>query len=159
MNAFRTSLLSVASASLLTGVGLSLLPKGRLHGVIRLVGALILIAVVVAPVIELDAQTFVSDVGEIKVDVSDIQQNAWEKSEQLFSQLIKERCESYILDRAARSGIELEVQIIMGYNDQPYPVGARLSGHISDEDKRYMSDMIEQDLGIPIRRQEWSEIE
>ncbi len=159
MNALRTYLLSVASASLLTGVVLSLLPKGRLHSIIRLVGALILIVTVVSPVLKLDLEMMTADWEQIRTDASGIQQSALEESEQLFSQLIKEQCETYISDRADRLGLELDVQIIMGYDDHPYPIGAKLQGRIGAEDKQYMSDMIEQDLGIPTQQQEWVEIE
>lgn len=159
MSAFCTYLLSVASASLLTGVVLSLLPKGRLHSIIRLVGALILIVTVVSPVLKLDTQMMPVDVGQIRTDVSDIQQNALEEGTQLFSQIIKEQCEAYISDRADSLGLALEVEITMDCDDHPYPIGVKIQGHIGPEDKRYMSAMIEQDLGIPTQQQEWIELE
>lgn len=155
MSALRTYLLSVAAASLLCGVVLSLLPKGGIRGIVRLLGAMLLIMAVVSPVLKLDTETISVELDNIHTYASDIQEKSLEESERLFSQLIKEQCEAYILDKAGRSVQELDVQIIMGHDGYPHPVGVKLCGDLSSEDKRYISAVIEQDLGIPKQRQEW----
>lgn len=158
MNALRAYLLAVAAASLLAGVVLSLLPQGRMHGIVRLVGALIIVLTVVSPVLKLEIDTMPVGSEEIHTDASDIQERALEESELLFSQLIKERCEAYILDKADQMGLELEVQIIMGHDGYPHPIGVKLSGDISSADARSLGAAIEQELGISIQQQEWVDL-
>jgi len=78
------------------------------------------------------------------------------KNRDILAQLIKEKCEAYILDRADEMGLTLSVDVVMREaGDYPYPVSVVLSGMISESDRLYFKKMLERDFAITPECQEW----
>ena len=67
--------------------------------------------------------------------------------------IIKSRVQAYILDKADSFGTSLEVEVIL---DQDHiPVSVELQGNISPYARAQLTEIIEEDLGIPKEHQLW----
>lgn len=158
MSWLQKYLLSVVSAALLLGVSLPLLSKGKICGVLRFLGGLVLILSVVSPLVHISTDELTRYILHYQTISDETLENAEKKNREILSHIIKERCETYILDKAKELGAELTVEIYMREDGEyPYPDIVEITGAIVEEEKDYMKRLIEQDLGIPQHCQEWKE--
>lgn len=153
----RKYLLSVAAASLLTSLLPALLPKGKIQKVESFIGSLVLILTILSPVVKLNASSIRKAMESYQIDLQDTQRGIEKKSRGALEELISQRCEEYIWDKAAQMGLQLEIEITVGGNpDIPVPVSASMVGVCSQEDQAVLSKILEEELGIPRNKQEWS---
>ena len=153
----RKYLLSVAAASLLTSLLPALLPKGKIQKVEAFIGSLVLILTILSPVVKLNASSIRKAMESYQIDLQDTQRGIEKKSRGVLEELISQRCEEYIWDKAAQMGLQLEIEITVGGNpDIPVPVSASMVGVCSQEDQAVLSKILEEELGIPRNKQEWS---
>lgn len=153
----RKYLLSVAAASLLTSLLPALLPKGKIQKVESFIGSLVLILTILSPVVKLNASSIRKAMESYQIDLQDTQRGVEKKSRGVLEELISQRCEEYIWDKAAQMGLQLEIEITVGENsDIPVPVSASMVGVCSQEDQAVLSKILEEELGIPRNKQEWS---
>ena len=74
----------------------------------------------------------------------------------LLSALISQEAEAYILDKAAETGLSLEVSVQTEVVDScPVPWRVTISGSFTEHQRTALSRMIAEDLDIPEERQEW----
>lgn len=75
---------------------------------------------------------------------------------ELMEQLITDTVEAYILDKAQALEMDITVEIIVettsGY---PIPWEARLKGSWTVSQKAQLTEVIREELGIPVDRQRW----
>lgn len=153
----RKYLLSVAAASLLTSLLPALLPKGKIQKVESFIGSLVLILTILSPVVKLNASSIRKAMESYQIDLQDTQRGIEKKSRGVLEELISQRCEEYIWDKAAQMGLQLEIEITVGGNSEiPVPVSASMVGVCSQEDQAVLSKILEEELGIPRNKQEWS---
>lgn len=67
---------------------------------------------------------------------------------------IKQRTETYILDKAQAMGLALRVEVTLV---DGYPGAVTVSGHATDAEKALLEEMILRDLGISKENQVWQE--
>ncbi len=76
-------------------------------------------------------------------------------AEESLRELIKDKTEAYILDKAGLFGGELTVEVSLDSSDLPAPNGVEISGKISPYGKKQLQQIIQDDLGIPAEAQLW----
>ena len=82
----------------------------------------------------------------------------WCGSHDGAEQVIKEKCETYIWDKAVSLGFEpLGVEVeIMADGGQPYPCRVIISGEFTQGQKQQLSHWIQQELAVKTEDQEWT---
>ena len=124
--------------------------------VINFVSGLLLLFVVVAPIAKIEAGSVAKMIAKMQMDAEQMRTGVEVKNRDILAELIKERCETYILDKAEKMGVNIHPEVTLSEEGEyPYPVFVRISGNVSSEDRTYLQDIIEQDLGIPLEKQEW----
>ena len=73
-----------------------------------------------------------------------------------MSAIIKSKTETYIMDKGAIYGANLQVVVTLEQGSVPAPCGVRISGSISPYAKTQLQNLISQDLGIPLEAQIWT---
>ena len=73
-----------------------------------------------------------------------------------LKQIIKDKTEAYILDKAASLGVDLQVDVILSDTAPPLPVEVLLIGAASPYAKAQLSTMIADELGIAKEAQRWT---
>ena len=150
-------LVSVAAASLLSSAALALCPEGRVKRILRLVCGVMCALALASPVLALDVTTVSAAMAEYGQAAEKITSSAEEEKKMLERTYIEERCEAYILDKAAQLGAALSAASVLARWDEEalvwFPWEASLNG---PQDIR-LSRAIEADLGIPAQRQRWQD--
>ena len=155
--AVRAWLTSVVAASLLLAAVETLLPDGTLQRIASFIGGLILLAVLLQPLENLELTGIAWDFSRYQEDVASRKRELDEAGEALLAEGIASRTEAYILDKAAALDLAVSVQVETAPSAQgvPLPESVTISGERSPE----LASYIEQELGIPQERQVWHEDE
>ncbi len=77
-------------------------------------------------------------------------------TQQALSDIIKSRCEAYILDKAAGMDLSLTVEVGVSADEMPVPKTVRISGNISPYKKSKLKSILVNDLGIEEEDQTWT---
>lgn len=156
MSRLRSYLLSVCAVSLLSSVLPVLLPQGRIRQVIKLSAGVLVMLAVISPIMQLDTERLARSLAMLRMQTEQMQNGIEVGNREILAELIKEDCEAYILDKAEQLGLDLEIEIVMREEgDYPYPVAVTLHGEAAAAERSYMERVIEQDIGIPLEKQEW----
>ena len=155
MEALGQWLLSVSAAALLVSVVQALIPEGGLRRAAVFTGGLLLLAVLLRPVVELDLSGFSAGLDHWTEQVEQRQTELEAAQSDALAAGIVERTASYISDKGAALGLTVtaEVETQAGEDGVPIPFSATITGPWSAE----LSALIAQDLGIPAERQTWKE--
>ena len=74
---------------------------------------------------------------------------------QTMSERIKEKTETYILDKAAQMGAAITVDVNLEESMPPAPAEITIKGTVSPYVKKQLTDCLRNDLGIPEDKQIW----
>lgn len=154
--AVRAYLLSIAAAALLLALVQALLPQGAVKRTATMAGSLLVILAVLSPLARLDYDSLARSISKLQVETESLRTGIEVGNRELMAGIIKQRCETYILDKAEQMGVELQVEITVsegaGY---PYPTAAVLRGAVTEGQRQTLTDYIAENLGIPAEQQEW----
>ena len=151
MEHIRQWLCSVVAVSLLVSVVQSLVPKGSLGRVSSFLSGLVLLAVLLGPLPELDLAGL--ELGNLQEETREIRQKMEAEEETALKAGIAERTEAYISDKAAALGgtVRARVETRTGEDGVPLPWSAELEGEYTEE----LAQWMETALDIPRERQVW----
>ena len=151
MEHVRQWLSSIVVVSLLLSVVQSLVPKGSLGRVSSFLSGLVLLAVLLGPLPELDLAGL--ELGNLQEETREIRQKMEAEEETALKAGIAERTEAYISDKAAALGgtVRARVETRTGEDGVPLPWSADMEGGYAEE----LAQWIEAELDIPRERQVW----
>jgi len=154
IDTIRTWLMSIVIASLAVSLAEALVPAGTLRRVLSVTGGLILLLVVLQPLLRVDLKDVKLDTSQYQKSVENRQAELENADSEQMAELIAEKTETYILDKAKQLGISCTVKVAtkIGEDGVPYPSAAVFSCSPSEELAAYL----EQGLGIPKERQSWN---
>lgn len=153
MELLRQYALSLVGAALISAVLLRLAPGGTTGSLLRLVCSAVMLCVLLAPLcrVELpDTEGFFEEFfasGELTARAGEDMAR-----EERFS-LIKAGLEAYLQDRAAERGCRISADVRL--DTQGYPCSVLLTGEAAPQQRRELSIIITEDLGIPEEDQQW----
>ena len=156
MSIINEYLLSISAAALLTSVAASLVVNGNVGKIVNCIVMLILVLVVFVPVAKINVSNIARSIAMFRMDLEQEKTGIEVNNREILAELIKEKCEAYILDKAETLGVTIQADItISEEGGYPYPVHIRIIGRVSAEDRAYLQRIIEEDIGIPSEQQEW----
>ena len=152
MEHIRQWLCSVVAVSLLVSVVQSLVPKGSLRRVSSFLSGLVLLAVLLGPLPELDLAGL--ELGNLQEETREIRQKMEAEEETALKAGIAERTEAYISDKANALGQPLQVRVKTEVDEEGIPVPSlvELEGPFLPE----LSDWLAQEIGLGAERQVWN---
>lgn len=152
----REYLLSLCAACLLVTVIMSVLRQGTAQRLAGIAGGLVIILTAISPLLKIDPDTMTRAVWKLNMDTEAACSGVEIGSRALLKQVITEKCESYILDKARNLGMQIQVEVTLcDAEDYPYPEKVILRGSWSVLERNRLSEYISEDLGVPAERQEW----
>lgn len=156
MDSIREYAISIIAATLICSSITAILQHSAAKEFAKLLGGLIIALTVAAPLRNVvfsfpeNLQSTFSDAAEIAV------QEGESLSHEALRQVIKEKTEAYILDKAATLGSDLSVQVTLSKDDPPIPYSAIIEGELSPSGKRQLQYILQTQLGIPKENLEWT---
>ncbi len=158
MEWIRNYLLSIICAAVLCGIVTSLLGK---KGTPAAVGKLLCGVFLSFTILKPWASVQLEAVGEYLTAFSQDAQWAVENGENFAAdsatELIKQKCQAYILDKAAAMNASVQAQVILDPEPPYAPRSVILTGDASPYVRQQLQQMITQDLAIPKEAQTWSD--
>lgn len=152
----RGYLLSVAAAGILFSLVQVLASKPSVRRCVDLVGSLMMILVALSPLTKLDYETMARSLSRLRMDTEELRTGIAVENRALVGDIIKEKCRTYIWDKAKEMGLSLEIEVtVSGGTEYPYPTAVTLRGQATQAQKAQLSRYILENLGIPEERQEW----
>ena len=155
IEAVQEWLRAVVVTALLLSVVQTLLPEGNVRRIASFSGGLILMLVLLRPLLGTDLSALELDLAPYREAIEERQAELEAQSDQELEQLIAERTGAYILEEAARLGMQIQVRVetVPGDDGMPVPVRVEITGAYSSQ----LSEWIAQELGIPGEEQVWHE--
>lgn len=149
-------LLAISAACLLYTVVMTMIPEGSIRKIAELVSGMMVILATLSPLVELDTSSISSAISQYTLRTDYVQREIEFGSRELMCQVIRKKCETYILDKAENMGVQLSVEVYL--DDQaevPYPTRVLLRGNWTIDEQAALRRCIAEDLGVPEDRQEW----
>ena len=161
MAAARAWLTAVVSVTLLLSVVQTLIPKGSLREIASFVGGLLLLAVLLRPLGNVDLSAVSLDLSAYRQTVERRQAELEQEGQKELLGLIEAELESYISDKAAEVGAECTIRVETRAEEDGYPVpwAVTIEGTFTAEERRALTRCIEADLAIPPERQTYRSTE
>lgn len=145
--------LSLVTAALVGGVLTGILPENSGGKLIRLICGVFLLTAVLRPVAALELPDLSAWMSDFEADA----QTAVREGEDYLAgekrRVIRQRLETYILDKAKGMGLTLSVEVSLTEDDLPQSV--RLTGDYTREQRDSLTYILKTELGIPEARQQW----
>ncbi len=105
IEAIRGWIISVAAAAFLVSLSQSLIPEGTVRKIAGFAGGLVLLLVMLKPFPGVDVSGLELGYEDYAMEIQQRQTELKEQSNQTMGELIAEKTEAYILDKAAALGI------------------------------------------------------
>ena len=151
MNLLKDWLLGVIAAALAVALAQALTPEGAVKKVGRLVGGLVLLLAVVRPLgkLELDGLAVAAaNMGSL----AGTEERAGEK---VMKTLIVEKAGAYIVDKGSALGVDCQASVTVRADETGWlvPWAVEITGDLTAEQERRLSQAVEEELSIPAQRQ------
>lgn len=157
MDWIREYVLSIIAAGIISGICISLVPKNSSTGmVIKMLGGIFLAVTLIAPLIKVRFDDLAGLWDQVSVEADSLVEEGSNSTQEALSLVIKENLESYILDKANKLGLQLQVSVIMDQEDQTMPQQIEIQGAVSPYQQKILSDYIADQLAIAEEQQIWN---
>ena len=153
MDALREYVSSIVIAVVICSILLAMVRDIQEDAFLRLLCGLILSMCVIGPISHMDMEKLLPDFSSYSENAELMTTAGEQMQKSAMEEIIKERVEAYILDKALEHNADLHVEIIL--NREMIPSQVRLTGEISDPGRKWMESMLESDLGITKEHQIW----
>ena len=157
MGGVRSWLMSLICVSVLAAMAESLMPKGAVQRVGKLVCGLVILCAVLTPLVHLDltgSQKWLEDwLEELEQDQTALQNSV----NTMQKQIIEEDCAAYIVDKAAELGVTCTARVTCQLEEENLyiPWQVEVGGTLTDRAKGRLSALIGENLGVPAQRQSY----
>lgn len=124
-------------------------------GLRKLVCGLFMVFLLIAPLKEIDFGDLEQDFREYSDHAREAAACGVSQAEGMILDIIKQECESYILDKAAELQCSAQAQVEVDPESR-LPVAVGMSGDVTPYQKQVLSDYISRELGIGKEAQHWN---
>ena len=156
MEGVKAYVLSVTAGAILCGLVTSLSgKKGVQKGVIRLLTGAFLIVTVIAPLAKVKIQDLQDYLGDISMQSEAVAAEGENFANAQMADIITQRTEAYILDKAASMSVALQVEVTLSEENPPVPRAVTLTGALAPYQKSTLEDFISGNLGIAKEEITW----
>lgn len=155
MDRIREYMISVTAAAILCACIRSLFAEKNMTGkIIQLICGLFLSFTVVRPIADIHIQDFALFAADIQYRAREAAVSGEEFSRSAMADIIKNKTEAYILDKARALNVQIAVNVTVN-EEVMLPQRVKISGSVSPYARQTLSAMIQEELGIPKEDQLW----
>ncbi len=154
MDGFKNYLLSVTAAAILCGIVRELVGKqSAASGLVKILSGIFMACTLIAPLRIMDFSVLEASGYSFAAEAEAAASTGKEAAAEELTAVIKSRSETYILDKAAAMGVDLNVEVTV---EDLLPTAALIHGAVSPYTRSHLSEWISVQLGIPKEAQEWT---
>jgi len=152
----RDWIVGITCAAMAAAVLHAFLPKsGGVGRAGRLAAGLLMMLCAVGPLAGLDYDSLAQSLSELRLERSQYAQELEVQNSEILNELIKSETQAYILDKAEGLGVRCQALVTYALDEEgrPYPSEVHITGELTEEQERRLSEMLEADLGVPVQKQ------
>ena len=148
--------MSIASASIITGILSALLDKKGTPGSIgKMFCGIFLAITMIRPLADISFDAVTDWINSYEVEAGFIVSEGEALTSVSTQSIIKSRCEAYIQDKGREMDLELTAQISLDDHCPYAPVSVTVTGPVPPHKKTILENRIIQDLAIPKEQIQW----
>jgi len=155
MNTLQRCVLAILSAAFIRSILLQILQDLNLKEWIRLLCGIYITVVIVGGLRQLDYQELMERLDAAYAGASECSDEGKNQARSATAQIIKQKCEAYILDIAGQMNAAVSVDISLSEEEIPVPEKIIVYGSVSPYTKTKLCAVLTEDLGIDRRHQIW----
>ena len=156
MGSVRQYILSIVVAAFVCCIVKSIVGNKSGHGkIVSIICGVFLTVVVLSPVLDLKIPDLMTFTDDFKNDAENIVSFTQDETQTQLRTIIKEKTESYILDKAASMNSDIRVEVILD-DVTSIPIAAIIHGDVSPYNKAILSQYLVDSLGISEESQTWN---
>ena len=157
MDNIRQYLLSITAAAVICAIINALSgKKGTTSAVVKLLSGLFLTLSVISPLLNLEHLDFSLFSGDLTEQAASAALQGERMAFDAVGEIIKQRTQAYILDKAASMDLDIEVEVQLDDTDLPKPCAVAIKGTVSPYSREVLSQYIANNLAIAKEDQQWS---
>ncbi|MBE6915042.1 MAG: hypothetical protein E7471_00185 [Ruminococcaceae bacterium] len=143
----KTWILSITATGILTAIITAVSPKTSGSNTVRLCCGIVLVLCVFSPIKKLLTKGF--DWKDVSVNVLNVsEQEVLEQNEVFKGEIIQQHLTAYILKRTKQLGIDCEVRVGVGKDDEGHAFPENILIVCEDEDQEKVREIIRNECGI-----------
>lgn len=150
-------ILSVIIGAMICTIAVSMVPSQQGKTWIRLLCGLILTIIIIKPLTSIRLSEINLEDPTIWSYGESFSALGEEQSRNDLASIIKQRCETYIVDKANSLGVSIRASISLSDEAIPVPVSVSLYGDVNSYLRLRLETMIQEDLGITKENLQWME--
>ena len=155
MESIRQYILSVISVAILCAMAQMLLTNGLASSLVKLITGLMITVVALQPILEIDLTELNGYFLPVSTNGLYAAEAGAHASENAVSELIVQRLETYICNKAEEMGAEVTADVLLAEENPPVPETIMVIGNISPYVKARLSECMQKDLGVSKDNQIW----
>lgn len=157
MELVRNWLIGVTAAAMVVALADSLAPDGAVKKIGKLTGGLLLAIAILQPVVGLNYAALSGILTDYRMEAAGYSTALETENLRLVKTIIEEQTAAYIQDKAAELGVGCTVEVTCRADGDgnPYPASVIVYGDLTREQADTLSRMIEGDLAIPAKDQQY----
>ena len=153
----RGYLLGLCAAALLSAIVMGVSAKSPVKHVVSLCCGLLMAAAVFRPIAQVDPMEISRSLAQIRMEAEELRTGVQVKNRDLVAEIIKEKTQAYILDKASQLGLTITADVTVGGDGAyPYPESVRLTGQADAHRAQQLQRYIETELAIAKEKQRWT---
>ena len=156
MRAVGEYIISVCTAALLCGILNSMMLKGPVKQILKLVSGLFLAFCVISPVSNIHLPDLAAISQEVQEDAQSAVLSGEKITDEALTESITRQLETYILDKAQSMGLHPQVEVILSDDGSYLPKVATLWGDASVVKRTKLIQEIAEDLGLAKEDVQWT---
>lgn len=149
-------LLRIVAAGIICCIVRLLIGKdGAIGKAVKLLSGIFMTLIVIAPMLDINIDAVVDDFGQLKMDGMYAAQAGDDSSMNAIKEIIIDKTQAYILDKAKTLGAEITVNLELTDEMLPIPCGVTITGNVSPYAKKILSEYMQTEFGICKEAQFW----
>lgn len=153
MDGIRQYLIVVTTAALICGIVTKLSAKGMIGTAMKMLCGVFLTLAVISPLVKIRIANLENYTLSIQSQGQALAQEGEKTTRDAVAEVIINRTEEYILDKAETLGVSLSVEVILG--EDLVPKSVRLEGNVSPYAKTILAQYISDSFGVDAEEVEW----
>ena len=156
MDFLREYLLSLTASALFCAVVVGFVgEKGSLGKIVKLIAGIFMMLTIASPFARLDISGWTDYFDGLTAQTGAAVARGENFAKESLEEIIKEKTQTYILDKAKAYGAHITAEVTVDGSDLPVPCGVRIRGSISPYGRKQMEAYIRDELGIELEAQQW----
>ena len=149
-------LYGIICVAVICAVITTIAPKSKATGkVVQMLTGLILLFSILKPIKNIELGRIGDFTDDLSMESQRIIAAGVESSVQTLRGVIKQKCESYVMEKAKQLGADISVEIEIAEGNNPIPTAVKVTGTVSPYVKERLSGILVSDLNIPREQQKW----